>query len=175
MSKTHNNRNPRIFVLFALALLMMQCSQQFAVSVNNQSVFDPNRRLRGAQVVDANLQGCINIAMRQQAVDDIADLRILSCANSEVVSLDNIQQFRQLRFLDLGNNSIVDLSPLQALNELSGLNLMNNLISDISPLLGIASLTSLSVAGNNAIGCDQLDVFETRMGENLSRPIICQR
>ncbi|MFK7862753.1 MAG: leucine-rich repeat domain-containing protein [Pseudohongiellaceae bacterium] len=157
-----------------LALVgLSACSQQFAVSVNNQAVFDPNSRLPNSEAVNANLQGCINLAMRQQLIEDESQLEVLSCANSEITAVENIGQLTGLRFLDLGDNNIVNVTPLENLTSLGGLNLANNAIRDINPLINLRSLVSVSLIGNNNIPCSQLRLLESRLKENLSQPESC--
>lgn len=158
----------------ALLALVSACSQNYTVSVNNQAVFDPNGRLFNGELVDPDLQGCVNIAMQQQSTQNAALLRVLSCGSSEVKTLGNIEQLTQLRFLDLSNNLIRELSPLTELRLLGGLNLMNNVITDIGPLLNMTSLASVNLVGNNDIPCQQLLSLENRLGSNLSRPVSCR-
>lgn len=161
-------------VAAALLVLLAACSQSFTVSVNNQAVFDPNGRLFNGDLADPDLQGCVNIAMQQQSIQNAQLLRVLSCGNSEVETLANIEQLTQLRFLDLSNNLIRDVSPLQDLRLLGGLNLMNNAITDISPLLAMTNLASVNLVGNNNIPCSQLLSLEERLGSNMSRPDSCR-
>tara|TARA_B110000858_G_scaffold198006_1_gene261991 strand:+ start:12039 stop:12581 length:543 start_codon:yes stop_codon:yes gene_type:complete len=158
----------------ALLILLSACSHNYTVSVNNQAVFDPTGRLFSDELADADLQGCVNIAIQQQSVQNVESLRVLSCGNSEVETLENIEQLTQLRFLDLSNNRIRDLSPLLGLRLLGGLNLINNVIIDISPLLQMPNLASVSLIGNNNIPCQQLLALEDRLGNNLNRPASCR-
>ena len=150
------------------------CSQPFTVTVNNQAVYDPTGRLIVSEVVDADLQGCINLAMQQQNVQSAGELTVLSCANSEIQNLERIGQLTQLRFLDLSNNKISNLTPLEELSLLGGLNLSNNQISNLGPLLNMPSLTSVSLIGNNGISCVQLSLIENRFGDNLTPPESCR-
>jgi Leucine-rich repeat (LRR) protein len=161
-------------VTVALLILLSACSQNYTVSVNNQAVFDPTGRLFNGELADPDLQGCVNIAMQQQSMQNAGLLRVLSCGNSEVETLENIEQLTQLRFLDLNNNLIRDVSPLLGLRLLGGLNLMNNAVADISPLLNMTNLASVNLVGNNNIPCQQLLALEDRLGSNLSRPVSCR-
>lgn len=163
----------RLFFLAALFSLSC-CSQNFTVSVNNQAVFDPTGRLYAGDLADPDLQGCLNIAMQQQGIENAGLLQVLSCANSRVETLANIEQLAELRFLDVNNNRIRDISPLRGLQNLSGLNLANNGFNDISPLLSMTTLTSVNLLGNNELPCLQLQTLEDRLGSNLSRPASCQ-
>lgn len=166
----------RAFIVLSALLLssvLAACSQPLAVSVNNRAVYDPGGRLLGDEVLDADLQGCINLALRQQNLNSPAQLTVLSCANSEIRELNNIGQLTQLRFLDLGNNLITNITSLENLRQLSGLNLAGNQINDISPLLNIPSLTSVILDRNPGIPCDQLESLRQQLGDKLSEPAAC--
>lgn len=154
-------------------ILLVACSQQLAVSVNNQAVFDPKGRLPSSETVNADLQGCINLALRQQSVEEPAELTALSCSNSQITVLGNIGQLTGLRFIDLGNNKITNITPLEKLTNLGGLNLANNSISDINTLINLRSLVSVSLEGNTDIPCSQLRTLESRLKENLKQPESC--
>jgi Leucine-rich repeat (LRR) protein len=161
-------------VLLLLPLLTVSCSQQLAVSVNNRAVFDPNNRLPSGEALNADLQGCINLAMRQQLVTDPAQLSVLSCANSEIDSLENVGQLLSLRFLDLSGNSISNITPLETLQVLGGLNLANNEIMDIAVLLNLKSLVSVSLAGNNNIPCSQIAALRAKLKNQFTEPQSCR-
>lgn len=163
-----------ILVAVALLISISACSQNYTVSVNNQAVFDPTGRLFNGDLADPDLQGCVNIAMQQQNLQNAELLRVLSCGNSQVDTVEAIEQLTQLRFLDLSNNFLRDISPLQGLRLLGGLNLMNNEIADIGTLLNMTNLTSINLVGNNNIPCQQLLTLEGRLGSNLSRPDGCR-
>ena len=150
------------------------CSQGFTVSVNSQPVYDPLGRLPGNEAIDANLQGCINLAMQQQSVELPARLTVLSCADAEIRNLENIGQLTALRFLDLANNAIRNITPLESLQGIGGLNLTNNRIEDIGPLFNMPSLATVNLQGNNGIPCDDLAALRARLGENLTGPESCR-
>jgi Leucine-rich repeat (LRR) protein len=179
MKITNNILIYRIFLYLRLPVsiitvfLLAACSQQLAVSVNNQAVFDPQGRLPSSETVNADLQGCINLALRQQSVEQPAELSALSCSNSQITALGNIGQLTGLRFIDLGNNKITNITPLEKLTNLGGLNLANNSIIDISTLINLRSLVSVSLEGNNDIPCSQLRTLENRLKENLKQPERC--
>ncbi len=158
----------------ALLFVSYSCSQTYTISVNNNAVFDPSGRVIDADSIDADLQGCINLAVRQQHLSDPSELTVLSCANSEIRNLENIEQLGQLRFLDLSNNNISNITPLEGLQELGGLSLINNEIIDIAPLFNMTGLISVSLSGNNNIPCSQLKQLQNRMGSNLLAPESCR-
>ena len=161
-------------LLISLIAFYVSCSQPFTVSVNNQPVYDPTGRLISDEVINAELQGCINLALRQQNVADPTELTVLSCANSGISNLERIGQLVQLRFLDLANNSITNITPLEELQQLGGINLSENLVTDIGPLLNIASLTSVSLLGNNEIPCNQIQLLREQFKGNLTPPETCK-
>lgn len=157
-----------------LGALLTGCSQTVTVSVNSQPVYDPQGRLLGGEAIDASLQGCINLALQQQDLELPAELTVLSCANGEIRSLENIGQLQALRFLDLANNRIRNITPLEDLPVLGGLNLVNNNISDIGPLFNMPNLASVNLRGNDTIPCQQLRSLRNRLGDNLSAPESCR-
>ncbi len=171
-------KRPKFFVrlpsLLMLLLCCTSCSQNFTVSVNNQAVFDPSGRLFNGQLADPGLQACVNIAMQQQGVQDAGLLQVLSCANAEIETLDNIAQLGQLRFLNLANNNIRNITPLEELGFLGGLNLMNNSVTDVASLLNMATLASVNLVGNNEILCSQLQVLADRLGSKLTQAEQCR-
>ena len=164
---------PALTVL-ALVLAASGCSRQFAVTVNNRSVYDPRLPAQLLQVVDSDLQGCINLAVQQQGISNPAELTVLSCAAANVTDLEGIDQFRNLRFLDLAGNNFTDLRPLTSLPQLTGLSIPDNPVTDIAPLLAMESLTAVILTGNVRIPCTQLDRLEERLGSNLTRPATCR-
>ena len=163
-----------LLIICTTVIAMTACSQAITVSVNDQAVYDPSGRIVGSSAIDADLQGCINLAMRQQDLQSPTELTVLSCSNSAIQNLANIGQLVQLRFLDLSNNNITNITPLEGLRILGGLSLGNNQISDIAPLFNMPGLTSVSLLGNNGIPCQQLQQLRARLGNNLSAPASCR-
>lgn len=175
MSSALRRFSPLLTTLLAIAGTLAACTTPFTVTVNNQAVYDPDGRLAREVVSDADLQGCINLALRQQSLVDINALTVLSCNNSQITELDNISQLRNLRFLDLANNNISNITPLEGLLALSGLNLVNNQIIDIGPLLNIPALSTVSLLGNNGIPCAQVQQLQAKLGSSLTPPERCTR
>ena len=79
-------------VAAALLISISACSQNYTVSVNNQAVFDPTGRLFNGDLADPDLQGCVNIAMQQQNLQNAELLRVLSCGSSQVETVEAIEQ-----------------------------------------------------------------------------------
>ena len=149
------------------------CTQPIAISINNRAVYDPRGRLLKNETLDADLQGCINLSLRQQNLSNPSEIKTLSCANAEIQNLDNIGLLSRLRFLDVSGNQITNITPLEALPELSGINLANNQIVEIGPLFNLPSLTSVLLEGNSAIPCAQLRSLKQKLERTFSLPSRC--
>ncbi len=171
MSLTASHR--LCFALTALVALS-SCSQRFAISVNNQPVYDPRPNATAYRFADPGLQGCVNLAL-QLPDATLEALRVLSCTGWEIESLEGIELLRALQFLDLSNNRVSSIAPLSSLPRLSSVSLTNNRVRDIAPLSGIETLTSATLVGNNEIACAQLEGLANRLGDNLRRPDQCRR
>ena len=161
------------FLVGVCTILLLNCSSPIVVSINQQTVYDPDGRIRQEEVLDADLQGCINLALQQQEIRSSSELSTLSCANAQISDLDRISFLGNLRFLDLGDNNITNITPLEELPLLGGLNLRNNQIKDIGPLFNMPNLSSVNLEGNNGIACADLSLLNSRFGENINLPTQC--
>lgn len=158
-------------VIFALPLI--SACNTYTLSLNNRPLYNPDDRLYTGEIKSADLQGCINIAIKQQQVKTSSELTILSCANSEISALADLTRLNRLRFLDLGNNKITDLKPLKQLRYLNGLNISNNSIEDITPLFSLPSLITLNLIGNNEISCAVIQKMANEINQGLLKPERC--
>ena len=163
------------YLILLICILIIGCTNQIVVSINEQPIYDPSGRLRQGEVLDADLQGCINLALQQQDMDFPSELSALSCADARITDLEKISQLAKLRFLDLGGNNISNITPLEELSILSGLNLKDNQIRDITPLLNMPNLTSVNLQGNDGISCSELNRLENRSGLSVAAPDTCTR
>ena len=163
------------YLILLTCILIIGCTNQIVVSINEQPIYDPSGRLRQGEVLDADLQGCINLALQQQNIDFPSELSALSCADAQITDLEKISQLVKLRFLDLGGNNINNITPLEELSILSGLNLKDNQIRDITPLLNMPNLTSVNLQGNDGISCSELNRLESRSGLSVAAPDTCTR
>ena len=177
LTSLSNNKRAAFPTGLALATasltFLAACTQPIAISINNRVVYDPQGRLTGNETLDAGLQGCINLSLRQQNLSSPSQITTLSCANSEIQNLENIGLLSRLRFLDVSGNQITNLTPLEALPELSGINLANNQIVEIGPLFNLPSLTSVLLEGNSAIPCAQLRSLKQKLERTFSLPSRC--
>lgn len=162
------------FSLLSVVLVIAACSNPLVVTINQQTIYDPEGRLPTGEVLDADLQGCINLALQQQNKKNPSELTILSCANAGISDLERINTLPKLRFLDLGNNNLTNITPLEDLSLLGSVNLANNQITDIGPLFNMPNLSSVNLIGNDGITCDELASLQQRFGVNLNRPNNCE-
>ena len=164
----------RISCLLGLVALSSACSQRYAVSINNQTVYDPRPNATAYRFADPGLQGCINLAL-QQPNAELERITVLSCSGWEIENLEGISLLKALQFLDLSNNRISSVAPLSSLPRLSSLSLTNNRVRDIETLIAMKSLTSAVLTGNETISCSQLNTLATELGSNLQRPAACRQ
>ena len=162
-------------LILLASILLIGCASPIVVSINEQPIYDPSGRIRQGEVLDADLQGCINLALQQQNMNLSSELSALSCADAQITDLEKISQLAKLRFLDLGGNNIINITPLEELPILSGLNLKDNQIRDISPLLNMPNLNSVNLQGNNRISCSELSRLKGRSGLSVVVPDTCAR
>ena len=162
-------------LILLASILLIGCASPIVVSINEQPIYDPNGRIRQGEVLDADLQGCINLALQQRNINVPSELSALSCADAQITDLERISQLAKLRFLDLGGNNITNITPLEELPILSGLNLKDNQIRDITPLMNMPNLTSVNLQGNDRISCSALSRLESRPGLSIVVPNTCAR
>lgn|GEM_PF-186568 len=164
----------RVLVVTALALLASACSQRFAVSVNEQPIYDPRPNTTEYRFQDPGLQACVNIAL-QRPNTSVDSITTLACPGWQIAVIEGIDALRALQHLDISDNNISSIAPLDALDNLSTLTASNNRISDIALLQSMATLTAATLNGNNNIPCQQLDALGQKLGGNLSRPQSCRQ
>lgn len=166
-------RRRSVFVIILIALFCSSCSQRFAVTLNDQTLYDPRVSASEQRFADAGLQGCVNFAL-QQPDTTVETLKVLACPGWEIEELDGIAALAALQFLDLSDNRISSLAPLEPLRNLSSVSILNNRVTDIAPLLSMVTLTSAMLTGNDNIQCAQLEVLSSKLGKNLRRPANCR-
>ena len=158
-----------------LALLASACSsQRFAVSVNEQPIYDPRPNATTYRFPDPGLQACVNIAL-QRPNSTVESITTLACPGWEIEAIEGIDALEGLQHLDISDNRISSIAPLDALRNLSTLTASNNRITDVALLESMATLTAATLTGNNNIPCQQLDVLAQKLGGNLARPQSCRQ
>lgn len=158
--------------LLLAMLALTACSQRFAVSINERTVFDPRPGISAYRFADPGLQACVNFALQQPGAS-FDTLTILACPDWEIDDIEGIGAIATLQYLDISSNRLTSLAPLTALPRLSGVNASANQLTDIAPLLSMRALTTVVLTGNDSILCRQLDALQQRLQGNLTRPADC--
>src|SRR5690606_19700984 len=123
----------RVIGITTLALLASACSQRFAVSVNEQPIYDPRPNTTEYRFQDPGLQACVNIAL-QRPNTSAESITTLACPGWQIAAIEGIDALRALQHLDISDNNISSIAPLDALDNLSTLTASNNRITDIALL-----------------------------------------
>ncbi len=158
---------------FTVLVSLAGCGRKFSVSVNEQMLYDPRPGNALVVVVDAGLQSCINVLVRDRQITDVSHIQVLACPMLEIRSLAGIDQLVNLRFLDLAGNELVNLDGLANARSLSSVNTPDNRLQDISAILQIPTLSSAVMTGNILIPCSQLAQLQSKLANNLLAPDNC--
>ncbi len=154
-------------------LLLSACERQYAVTINEQTLYDPRPGVGTLQFADAGLQACVNMTMETQQMQTPEEVTALSCAGLEIRTLNGLEALSNLQFIDVSNNALSHLDALRSLNRMRSITAGNNPLVDISALSELRSLSSASFTGSTQIPCAQLDTLSQRLGANLTRPASC--
>ena len=159
----------------AFLLLLASCKGGYIYTFNDNVVYRPGAAGEpNANVFrDANLQGCLNQALEAEKITDLAKLKLLACAGSNVEVLAGIQKLSGLEQLELSDNKIKDLRPLGSLKNLRVLGLRNNPFSTVSPLNDMQLLRFVSLQGDEQLSCSEIAGLKARLGNTLSEPLHC--
>ena len=155
-------------------LLISGCAQldQYDITVNNVTVYEPAPIIKVENVADAALRGCLQqTALDLEATTPLA-LKILNCSEAGIQSLDGLEQFSALSSIKLSSNQIRNLLVLERLESLEQLWLDNNDIVDPVPVLRMTTLRTLNLTDNPALQCPKKSDIPTSLQLNL--PSHCQ-
>ena len=160
-------------LLFSAALPLLAGCAGYAVTLNEQTLYDPRERVTEHQFADPGLQACVNMALQQQRVEAAENLTVLSCSGLEIRSLAGLEALGSLQFLDVSGNRLTHLDPLRSLSRLRSVTASANPLNEISALFSVTGLTTAVFTGSNEIPCAHLDRLAERLGNNLTRPERC--
>ncbi len=153
--------------------ILAACSRQYAVTINEQTLYDPRGQVASTRFADPGLQACISFSMQQQSLEKAEDITVLTCAGLEIRSLNGLEALRDLQFIDVTENRLIHLDALRGMNRLRSVNAASNPLTDISALFTLTTLSSAIFAGSDNIPCSQLDRLADQIGANLTRPVNC--
>lgn len=162
----------RSFLIFLSILILSACGR-YAVTLNEQTLYDPRDGLAQGRFADPGLQACITLALQQENIDEMSQIQALNCAGMEIRSLEGVEALSNLQIIDVSQNRLVHLDALRRSNRLRVVNASDNPLNDISGLQGISTLNAAILRGATGIPCQQLERLSQRLGENLTRPENC--
>lgn len=155
-----------------LALMASACAN-YAVSVNERTVYTPPALLKTIEASDPALVDCITQTIADFQVTEAKQLKQLNCSNAGIQSVTGLAQFNQLQRLQFANNQIVDISPLSLLAELTELDLSDNRITNITPLRALKKLTALNLKNNPDAVCKGTVALQAQVKGELQLPNAC--
>ncbi|WP_020210512.1 hypothetical protein [Gilvimarinus chinensis] len=164
-------------LFFATALTLITGCSQYDFSVNDNVLYTPKPLLTVSNILDSNLQACIEQAVVDRKVTSVSQLTQLQCSHAGIVSLAGLERYFAITELDLADNKIRDARPLGRLGKLTLLHIENNRISDSAPLLQLIKLTDVNLEGNQKVNCQDLLQLQRTVKENrgtISLPEHCQ-
>ncbi len=145
-------------LLIAPLLNFAACSS-YDVTVNDTTVYRPQRPFDRFEVADAALQACLEQVIADQLVTHAEGLTQLSCSHAGISDLDGLRTFGEITHLKLSSNAIRNLLELQQLKKLQVLQLDDNDIVDPIPLRALSRLTDLDLSGNENLQCPPANSF----------------
>ena len=145
-------------LLIASLLLLAACSG-YDVTVNDTTVYRPQRPFNEFDVADPALRACLEQIIADQSITHAGGLTQLSCSHAGISNLDGLRTFAGITHLKLSSNAIRNLLELQQLNKLQVLQLDDNDIVDPIPLRTLHRLTDLDLSGNENLQCPPADSF----------------
>lgn len=155
--KTTNNtlKSLRLASIYTTcAVLLTHCN--YAVNVNNKTVYTPPSVFKNYVIVDQNLHNCVEQTLFDKHITRAEDLTQLNCSNAGIKSLAGLETFFALKELNLAENQIADAKPLGKLGQLTKLILRKNELTETEPLLHLIHLTVLDISDNPITQCKDL-------------------
>jgi putative cell wall-binding protein len=125
-------------------------------------------------ISDPNLENLIKNSLglssqTELTLNDLQTLPYISNYDSNVTSLQGLENATNLSSLDLVNGQITDLTPLQNLTNLNDLDLGYNQISDLTPLKNLTNLNWLFLSENKISNLSSLASLNQIQGLDLSQ------
>ncbi len=156
--------------LFALLLTVTACSS-YDVTLNDTTVYRPQRPFDQFDVADPALQACLEQVIVDQLITHADGLTQLSCSHAGIKDLDGLRAFPAITHLKLSANAIRNLLELQQLKRLQVLQLEDNDIVDPIPLRTLRRLQVLDLSGNEKLQCPPASSFSSV--ERVTLPSHC--
>lgn len=138
------------------ASLLAGCLSNYAVTLNEQPMYEPPPLFSKFRLHDPALDTCVRQHIRDMRVHQPAELTKLSCTHAGISSLAGLELFDHIEQLQLDDNAISDVSPLAAIPRLKQLSLARNSVRNASALKVLINLDQLDLDGNQSLDCSGL-------------------
>jgi Leucine-rich repeat (LRR) protein len=102
-------RDRSAFTIIILALFCSSCSQRFAVTLNDQTLYDPRWEI---EILDG--------------IAALTTLQFLDLSDNRISSLAPLQPLRNLSSVSILNNRVTDIAPLLSMLTLTSATLTGN-------------------------------------------------
>lgn len=155
----------RLWMIFLPIAGLSGCAG-YAVSFNDNPIYNPPTLFSDYQIADRALQECVQQSIEDQSVTEAAGLTQINCSSAGIASLEGLATFRGLKAINLSDNELQEAGELKSLSRLEIVMLKNNRLESIEPLLGLLRLIELDVRGNDNLSCgDAQQLAEHSEGE----------
>lgn len=143
----------RLHSLLAVLAGALGACADYAITVNERTVYTPPALFRDFSLADGALEACVRQHILDERITDAGALQTLDCSHAGIADLTGLELFTGLRRVKLGGNRIADPAPLAASKGLEVLLLDGNRIVDASPLWSLDTLERLDLGGNADLRC----------------------
>ena len=164
----------KVLLLCTATALLSHCN--YAVNLNNKTVYTPPSIFKNYQIADQSLHNCVEQTLFDKHITRAEDLTVLNCSNAGIKSLAGVDTFFALKELNLAENQISDISAIGKLGQLTKLILRKNALTETEPLLHLLHLTDLDVSENPISQCKNLAQLKNNYDGkklNLTLPTSC--
>lgn len=152
-SLAHTSRILTILTSVALSAALLSACSGYAVTINNNPVYNPPALFTDFRLVDGALHDCVQQTIEDQQITQASQLTQINCSSAGISTLEGLSAFPALRAISLNDNAITDLSHLKPLSRLEILLLEDNDIRSAEPLLTLLRLEELDLSGNPNLAC----------------------
>ncbi|MGD8174652.1 leucine-rich repeat domain-containing protein [Marinimicrobium sp. ARAG 43.8] len=169
----HSNSLAHTFIIGLLLAALSGC-EGYAVSVNDNPVYNPPALFTEFRLVDSALQECVQQTIEDRGVTDANQLTQLNCSSAGIESLEGISTFSALRAISLNSNALTDIEPLKTLSRLEILMLKDNDVRSAEPLLSLLRLKELDLRGNAQLACGDARQLADHSEGDIRLPAHCE-
>lgn len=161
-----------------VALLALSCAaiagcSKYALTVNDNVVYQPAPLFKDYTLADPQLRGCVAQTLLDQKITAASQLTRLVCTSAGISSLAGLSTFSQLEELNLNSNKLKSLDGIATLSKLHTLDVSDNQLTDGSALLTLLSLKQLQIDNNPDLPCGDLEQLASFSDGELYLPKQC--